>query len=966
VQPERFRRLMDLVGEAVERAEPERSDWLAAQCGDDMELLAEARRLLDGASPSVEVMTERLDDEIARAAGVVVMRAPIPERIGPYAVSAVLGEGGMGIVYAARQHAPLERDVAVKVIRAGPHAPRLIARFEAERRTLAALDHPNIARIFDAGATAEGLPWFAMELVRGEPITHFCDRRGFGIRARLKLFQDVLDAVQYAHQKAVVHRDLKPSNVLVAERDGRVSAKVIDFGVAKVTSGEPTLAGAYTTQGAVVGTVEYMSPEQAAGSSDDVDTRSDIYSLGVLLYELLTGCLPFPAMTLRTASPAELERLLRNTDPPAPSKCVAATTQDSGDRARARASDPGRLARTLRGDLDNIVGVAMRKEPDRRYASVGQLSEDIARYLDGRPVRAHPATLRYRVRRFVGRHRAEVFGSAIAIVLLIAVSGSFTFRLAGARDRAHREAAKAAQVASFLQEIFQVSDPAGQAAGAITAQRLLDQGAERIASELKGQPEVQASLLTVMGTTYYGLGQYEASERVLTEALERQRALYGNRHVDVAATLYQLGRTHAQAGRKPAEAEAALREALAIRMALAGPMDTATAKTMTTLALALRAVGKFEEAEQLARQAVDIHVRSGTIGTRDHAESLHNLGFVLRSRGSNQEAEATYRDALAMRRRIYDPSHPELLLTMSNLAVLIDASGDFTEAESLYREVLARRRERLGAEHPQTLISLNNLATSLWRTGRFAEAAGVFREAVVVGRRVHGENATFAIMLNNLGVALRRSGDLAAAERHHREAMAINRRLKHEPRLAADMDNLGRVLLARGDIAGAVRLHRDALALRTRLHGADNSDLAESLSALGAARLAEGNVAEAETLLRRALALRTAGLEAQDPRVAQSTFDLAAALRIRGAYGESERLLRQSLAVRTARLGDRHPDVAVTLLELAMLLRSTDRLRESDSLLVESRTRALERLGAEHPDTRRIEEEIRRNRPRSS
>ena len=957
---ERSGRLLDLIGDAMDLAEPERSAWLIAQCGDDVELLAEARQLLDGAQ-SLEAISVRLHAEIARAAGDVTIAA-VPDRIGPYAITGVLGEGGMGIVYAAHQDAPLPRDVAIKVIRAGPHAPRLVARFEAERRTLAALDHPNIARIFDAGATAEGLPYFAMELVRGEPITRYCDSHGLGIAERLRLFQDVLDAVQYAHQKAVVHRDIKPSNVLVAERDGRATPKVIDFGVAKVISAEPELATAQTTQGTIVGTIEYMSPEQAAGLSHHVDTRSDIYSLGVLLYELLTGCLPFPGPMLRTATPAELERLLRNTDPPLPSKCVAATTQDAGDRARVRATDPGRLARSLQGDLDNIVGVAMRKEPDRRYASVGQFSEDIARYLDGRPVSAHPATFGYRARRFVGRHRVEVLGSTAAILLLVAVSTTFTLRLARERDRAHREAVKAAHVASFLQEIFQVSDPTSQAPGDISAQRLLDQGAARIASELKGQPEVQASLLTVMGATYNGLGNYDASDRVLAEALERQRTLYGERHVDVATTLYQLGRTRAAGGKRLAEADSVLRASIKIRVDLLGARDTATAKAMTQLALVLRATGKLEEAEQLARQALDVYETSGNPDTRDHAESLHNLAFVLRSRRSDQEAETMYREALAMRRRMYDPSHPDLLMTMSNLAVLIETRGAFVEAESLFREVLARRRERLGAEHPQTLITLNNLATSFWRTGRFAEAASVFHEAVSVGRRVHGENATFAIMLNNLGVALRRSGDLAAAEQHHREALAINRRLKAEPRLAADMDNLGRVLLARGDIAGAVRLHQDALALRTRLHGADNPDLAESLSALGAARLAEGKAAEAETLLRRARALGTGKLDAQDPRVAQSAFDLAAALRARGAYDEAERLLRESLAIRVARLGDGHPDVAVTLRELGTLVRHNGRLRESDSLLVESHRRALDRLGADHPDTRRIEEEIRRTK----
>jgi serine/threonine protein kinase len=692
---------MDIVGDATQRPEPGRSAWLAEQCGDDHELLAEARSLLEGASPSLEAMTVRLDAEIARAAAAAAKAgSPHPDRIGPYAIAGVLGEGGMGIVYAARQDAPLARDVAIKVIRAGVHAPRLVARFEAERRTLAALDHPNIARIFDAGATAERLPYFAMELVRGEPITKYCDRKGLGIAARLKLFQSVLDAVQYAHQKAVVHRDLKPSNVLVTESAGHPTPKVIDFGVAKVTSGDPELGTAHTTMGAVVGTIEYMSPEQAMGLTEGVDTRSDIYSLGVLLYELLTGCLPFPTATLRTASPAELERLLRDTDPPSPSRRVATTLDGALDRARARASDPARLFRALRGDLDNIVGVAMRKEPARRYASVAQLNDDIARYLAGRPVSAHPATVWYRTRRFVGRHRIEVFGSAAATILLVAVSATFTIRLATARDRAHVEAVKASQVAAFLQEVFQVPDPNAAADQEVSARRLLDKAAQRIGSELTGQPDVQASLLRVMGMTYLGLGHFDQSERLLREALTVQRGLYGERHLDVAATLHQLGRMRLQSANDPKGGEDALRGALAIRIALLGDRDTATAATMTELALALRAQGQFEEAERLARKAVDVHRQSGGTESRTLGESLHNLAYIVRSQNRERLAEQFYREALTIRRRLLEPSHPELLGTMGNLAVLLDTRGEYAEAESLHREVLARRRERLGVEHP--------------------------------------------------------------------------------------------------------------------------------------------------------------------------------------------------------------------------------------------------------------------------
>ncbi|MHB1326671.1 MAG: serine/threonine-protein kinase, partial [Gemmatimonadales bacterium] len=423
--PARFRRLMTLVGEAMERAAAEREAWIAAQCADDPELLHEARSLLAQATTGgIDSLAAGVEARIAATAQTLLPVA-IPDRIGPYRVTGLLGEGGMGFVYAGHQESPIARDVAIKVVRGGLSTPSVAARFDLERRTLATLQHPHIAGLFDAGATADGLPYFAMELVRGVPITEYCDRHRLSIEARLDLFRQVLSAVHHAHQKAVVHRDLKPSNILVAEVDGVATPKVIDFGIARVLSGESGMTTAHTGQHALLGTREYMSPEQLSASADTVDTRSDIYSLAVLLYELLTGLLPFPSGQLRSASPLELERLIRDTDPPPPSRQVLAEAETGAARAAARGSTPRGLARSLQGDLDTIVGTAMRKDPAHRYPSAAQFAEDIGRYRSGLPIAARPATLRYYAGRFIRRHRVGVAGTATALVVLFATIGAF-------------------------------------------------------------------------------------------------------------------------------------------------------------------------------------------------------------------------------------------------------------------------------------------------------------------------------------------------------------------------------------------------------------------------------------------------------------------------------------------------------------------------------------------------------------
>jgi serine/threonine protein kinase/tetratricopeptide (TPR) repeat protein len=966
---EAWARLEALFAVAITLGPVERAEYLSRECGDDTEL----RRQIDSLMAATDA-GGRIDGIVGLAARELASSVTAGQRVGPWELIEEIGRGGMGAVFLARRaDGEYEARAAVKLI-GGIRTAEHLRRFRAERQILAGLDHPNIARLLDGGSTAEGVPWVAMELVEGvpledgtrsdvsaEPITRYCDARGYDLERRLRLFRQVLSAVQHAHQKAIVHRDLKPSNVLVTEVDGEPLPKVIDFGIAKIIASGEEAAG-QTTHRALLGTLEYMSPEQATGSHDSVDTRSDIYSLGVLLYELTTGTLPIPVETLRAASPAELERLLRNTEPPAPSRRVADSAGDDADRrAGARSTQPAQLARTLRGDLDNIVGMALRHDPAQRYASVAQFADDIDRYLAGYPVSAHPSTWWYRTRLFARRHRAEVIAAGIALVILIGSTALFTIRLAAERDRALLEATKSAEIAGFLQQIFEVPDPASASGGDITARQLLDDGAERIASGLAGQPAVRASLLGVIGWTYLGLGLYDDALRRLEESLTLRRSLGGEDDAETAALLHSLGAARLDAG-DAAGGEEALRAALALRVRLLGAEHAETASTGTMLALAHRARGQYEEAESFARDAVRVHRRTLTAQDPELAISLHNLAYVLRSRRQYEESESLNREALAIRRRILDPSHPHLLSTMANLALVLEARSQYAEAEALLREALDRRSSRLGAEHPQTLVAHNNLAYMLWRTGQYARAEDTFREVLALGRRAFGgDHTTVAIMLNNLGVALRRAGALTDAEAAHRESLAMNRSLLGEehPRVAADMDNLGRVLLAAGDAAGAEDLHRAALAMHTRLAGSDDPALAESMSGLAAARAARGDAMQADSLLRDALRLRAARFGAENLRVAQLTFELGVLLRQMRRFDEANALLERTLDVRRSLLDAGHPDIAVTLREIGMLLMETGRYAEAEERLLESRRIALARLGADDPDTRSIEQAIR-------
>jgi serine/threonine protein kinase/tetratricopeptide (TPR) repeat protein len=896
-----------------------RADELARQCGEDLALRQEVESLLAHDSD-----TDRPP----------VFGAAPPVTIGPYRVLEALGEGGMGVVYRAEQSSPIRREVALKLIKLGMDTRRVVARFESERQALALMDHPHIARVLDAGASESGRPYFVMELVRGRPIAEFCDEERLSVRDRLELFLAVCEAVQHAHQKGVIHRDLKPSNVLVARHDGRALPKVIDFGIAKAVS-EPTGgASAFTQEGAAIGTPDYMSPEQALALAGGVDTRSDVYSLGVMLYELLTGRRPH---VLSGLPMTDVHRVLGQETPPRPSTAVATApglradtvagdAPTLPDAVAARGTSRERLRRQLAGDIDNIVMKALQKERDRRYGSVEQLAEDIRRHLGHRPVQARPDTWTYRAGKFVRRHRVLVGAAAGTACLLVGFAATFAAqsrRIARERDRAvqaeqrvrqeaaraRTEARTAGQVSRFLVELFEVSNP-DQARGAeVTAREILDRGATRVKGELGEQPEIQGRLMNVMAEVYHSLGLYDRARPLLDDALRVNAP--GRADADRATTLDLLGTVTHDTGELEAS-ESFYRRALELRRQALGPDSPDVAQSLNNLAITLQARGDLKGAEPFYREALELNVRLLGEDDTEVAWSRNTLGWVLHAQGRLAEAEPLYRAALAVQRRKLGNVHQDVAHTLNNLAGVRYQSGDYPEATTLWREALAIYRTLYRGEHPAVARGMYNLSRVLVVTGALAEAESLNARALAMNRKLLGaEHPHVATTLSGLATVRREQRRYVEAEALARQALAMRSKLLGEthPMFAVSNGLLARILLDQGRPDRALPLARRAVELRRAQPGGAAADLAESLEDLGRVRGAQGRMAEAEALLRESLAIRRRALPAGHPDIASSLVALGTVLVGSGRAADAEALLVEGAGIRRAALAADHPQV---------------------------------------------------------
>jgi serine/threonine protein kinase len=671
-----------------------------------------------------------------------------------------LGKGGMGIVYKAEQIKPVMRTVALKIIKLGMDTNQVMARFETERQALAVMDHPNIAKVYDAGATDTGRPYFIMELVRGIPITEYCDKHKLGPDERLELFVPLCQAVQHAHQKGVIHRDLKPSNVLVQIKENKHVPKIIDFGIAKATEHRLTERTLLTEQGQLIGTPEYMSPEQAEMSGLDIDTRTDIYSLGVILYELLVGVLPFDAKDIRSAGLVEIQRIIRETDPPKASSRLIGLGDTQTSIADQRRTDPTSLCKKLRGDLDWIIMKAMEKDRTRRYETANGLMMDIQRYLNNEPILARPPSTGYRMKKFFRRHKMGVAVAGLVTFALVVGVAGLTFGLreaVKAKNEAVKQTARVEAINEFLNSMLSSPDP-GKEGRDVKVIEILDRAREKIAGSFKDNPEIEASVRYTLGETYEAIGVYEKSVAELKAALDIQERILGADHPDTLNTMNSLSAIFIRLGRY-AEAESLLLKTIPIKKDVLGAKHPSTIISMQNLGVVYYYQQKYAESETIGRETLQIRREVLGENHRDVIFSLENLAIALSGQNKHKEAEMAYREANEKAARILGIDHPQTLRIMHNLACELKDSEDLGEAESLFVETLERQRKVFGPEHPDTIITIANFADLLNRMQRFQEAEELAREALELEKRVFGNEHPLTKMTQEvLGEALKRSG----------------------------------------------------------------------------------------------------------------------------------------------------------------------------------------------------------------
>ncbi len=849
---ERWQRVEPVLAEALDLPIAERRRFLDRACGDDRAMRREVEELLEACEqadnfiedPAFDVAM-KWEDRPGRAAAGIGHEAKVEAGadFGPYRVLKPIGEGGMGVVYLAERGDDVyRRQVAVKVLRASLPSDAWARRFRHERQILAQLDHPHIARLLDGGTShpgphPESRPFLVMEYIEGQPIDAFCDARRLPIDARLTLFRKVCDAVRYAHRNLVVHRDIKPRNILVtAEGD----PKLLDFGIAKLL--DPTMfaiTAEATHTGAQPMTPQYASPEQLAGQP--TTTAVDVYALGLLLFKLTAGCLPY---RLTSVTPQQVEAVLGG-ELVRPSAALDLDDVDPGRISELRGVSTQQLRRQLEGDLDNIIVMALRREPERRYSSVEQLAEDLRRHQVGLPVMARQDKFGYRSAKFLSRHRLAVAITGLIFSLLLVFA--FTMarqtariteqaaQLANERDRAETERAKAQEVSDFLVDLFRVSQPSEALGREVTARQLLDEGASKIERELRDQPLVQANLMDVIGAVYGNLRLFDESKPLLENALEARTRLLGNQHPVVADSLQNLGANQLAKG-ELAAAEPLYRQALEIRERVFGGEHLSVAETLNDLGVLFRRTDRLQEAERVLLRALDI--RQTQLGDNHPkvAESLNNLGMTLQDQGRYGDSYRLLQRSLAIQQQLLPANHPELATAVNNVAYSEMELGQFVKAEAMFRSALAIRDAVLEADDPLLAVSLNNLALVLTAVGRFDEAEELYHRS----RRIWEQSS------NGSG------------------------------RVAVSFYCLATLHTARGDLEAAEALYLRAITRLEELHGPDNLRLAQPTCGLARNHRMRLQLDRAEGGFRRCLAILQ-GLPADQQARTWTQKELAAA-----------------------------------------------------------------------------------------
>ncbi len=843
---ERWQRIETIYHAALDQDPSRRAEYVQQACGKDELLRQEVESLLaesdDGEdfleTPALHVAARVLASS-ATAAGETTSAGSLPNFIGRYRIIRLLGEGGMGTVYEAEQEDP-RRVVALKVIRPGLATPERLRRFRHESQALGRLQHSGIAQIYDAGTADTGYgpqPYFAMELVRGESLDRFAATHPMNAQQKLALMARICEAVHHAHQRGLIHRDLKPGNILIEETG---QPKILDFGVARLTEAEAQLT-VQTEVGQIVGTLAYMSPEQVTGDPLEVDTRSDVYSLGVILYQLLTGQLPY---TVSGRQIPEAVHTIRESDP-APLSSIS---------------------RNYRGDIETIVGKALEKDKARRYESAAALAEDIERSLRDEPILARPPSTSYQLSKFARRHRALVIGVvAVFLVLVagIAVSTTQAIRARraeqaaiGERDRANRERDRATRITDFMTRMFKVSDPGEARGNSVTAREILDKASSDLTTGLATDPDAQSQMLKVMAGTYMNLGLLPRARDLAQKSFDIRRNVFGQNDPRTLESMAQVGDVLEREG-KFDEAEKLERQAFAAEQRVLGSDDDLTLNTMNLLVVVIGDQGRFAEAEKLDREQISILTRKVGADDSKTFAARTNLAGLLAVQARYAEAEKENRALVEIGRRQWGSDHPRTLAVMDNLGMALRQEGRLSEAEQIFREDLAARQRVEGPEHPSTLVTMQNLADAVSAQGRFAESERIYRALTEISSRTLGPDY---------------------------------------PHTLEDEFSLAGVLLREGRVEEARSMFQATLAKQLKVLGPENPDTLSSRSGLVQVLIAEHRYDQAASMARQNYELQSRILGPQYPDTIDSLQLLGTSLAYSHRYPEAARMFQDVLA----------------------------------------------------------------------
>jgi len=1002
METERWREIERLYHAARELEESARAPFLQRACAGDESLQQAVRSLLDNAEdtgtflerPALEVAGRELARSGQARVEIAAAPHPLPAAIGRYRIIGLLGEGGMGTVYEAEQDQP-RRLVALKVIKPGLAAGERLWRFQHEAQALGRLQHPGIAQIYEASTADTGFgpqPYFAMELIRGLPLHEHARANSLTARQRLALMVKICGAVNHAHQRGLIHRDLKPGNILVDETG---QPKILDFGVARVT-GSDEQATRQTDLGQLVGTLAYMSPEQVMADPLEMDTRSDVYSLGVILYELLAGRLPYNV----NHRPLHVTVQTIREDDPAPLSSID---------------------RHFRGDVETIVGKALEKDKTRRYASAADLGADIGRYLEDEPIAARPPSSAYQLRKFARRHKALVAGVAAVFVVLAggaAVSTSQAIRANRAglaalterdrasanqraateeRDRAlnaeasakserNRAVAAEAQVvqqrdrvllekkraddqAATAQAVndFLQNDLLAQASARVQSRpdtkpnpdlkvrTALDRAAARIQGEFDRQPAVEASIRQTIGKAYFDLGVYPEAQRQWERAVELRRRVLGPEHPDTLTSTSDLADAY-RVQSAYAQAEPLLTRILETRRRVLGEDNPATLSSMNDLANLYLDQGKYAPAESLLKKAFDAQTRVLGADHPDTIASMHDLATAYEAEGKYAQAEPLAIRALDARRRLLGAEHPQTARSANELGWLYRQEGKLAQSEPLLAEAVEVQRRVLGEEHSDTLSSMNNLAVLYRSEGKNAQAEALYLRVLETRRRVLGEeHADTLISMNNLATLYQSEGKLAQADVLLAEAVEVQRRVvgeEHSGTLTS-MNNLAVLYRAEGKYTQAEALYLRVLEARRRVLGEAHADTLISMNNLAVLYRTEGKFAQAEPLLAGALDIQRRLLGEENPTALQFLNNLAVVYRFEGKYAQAETAFTKVVEAQRRVLGEMHPNTLRSTHELGLLYRAEGKNAQAEPLLMQVLEMRRRVLAPEHPDTLR-------------